>query len=267
MNTVLMAIAAFLAGIIAGLEAPRLLRFRRGRGDEAETQRAAPDESAIGALSRKMNDLKDVLERVLEDLNTLSEKVSRLSAPAALPADQGRSDFFSGGPRNRTPDEAGRAPAARAQDFSRRDPFDVHTRPASLRPEPSTLASGHDALGFDPVSNPPGEPERWERGSVAPAGPPPNALNVEARDDRIVATASFPPEAWLAVVAGSADASVTLNPAVRLNEYALQRLSTFFEWDARRPDATYHTVQPATVKWDDGARVGVLVSRGRAQPR
>ncbi|MFL5386453.1 MAG: hypothetical protein ACJ8GN_28370 [Longimicrobiaceae bacterium] len=59
---------------------------------------------------------------------------------------------------------------------------------------------------------------------------------------------------------------MTLNPAMALNEYALRRLGTFFEWLEPRPGSTYQTVRPAAVRWDGGGRTGVLVARGAARP-
>jgi hypothetical protein len=100
----------------------------------------------------------------------------------------------------------------------------------------------------------------------APAGPPPNAVSVEARDDRIVASSSYPPEAWLEP-RGPAVAHLWLNPSVALNENALRRLSTFFQWQGERAGATYDTDTPAVLRWDEGQRVGTVTQRGTARPR
>ena len=123
------------------------------------------------------------------------------------------------------------------------------------------------ASAFDlSVPTPPDGPAQTPVTPRPPAGPPPNAVNVEARDDRIVASSSYPPEAWLEP-RGPAVAHLWLNPSVALNENALRRLSTFFEWRGERAGATYDTDQPAVLRWDEGQRVGTINVRGIARPR
>src|SRR5215213_892550 len=70
------------------------------------------------------------------------------------------------------------------------------------------------------------EVENGPASSSSPVvGPPPGAVLVEARDDRLVPTASYPPEAWLEAANGGPERLVRLNPVVTLNEYALRRLA------------------------------------------
>lgn len=99
-----------------------------------------------------------------------------------------------------------------------------------------------------------------------PAQPPPNTVPVEARHDRIVASSTYPPEAWLEP-RGPAVAHLWLNPLVALNDNALRRLSTFFQWQPERPGATYDTIHPAILRWDEVERVGAVTRRGIARPR
>jgi hypothetical protein len=96
--------------------------------------------------------------------------------------------------------------------------------------------------------------------------PPPNAVVVEVRDDRIVDSSAYPPEAWLEP-RGPAVGYLWLNPHVPLTEYALRRLSTYFVWEVKRENAPYDTVTPAEVRWDESQRVGTLGSQGRARAR
>lgn len=110
---------------------------------------------------------------------------------------------------------------------------------------------GGDARDFQPASS----------------GPPPNAVLVEARDDRIISSSSYPPEAWLEPGSGPTERRVFLNAAVALNEYALRRLSTFFRWEGERAGSRYQTESPAVIRWDDGQQVGTLKERGTARPR
>jgi hypothetical protein len=149
---------------------------------------------------------------------------------------------------------------ARASDQIPADSLDRSTASAFDRPQadpfdpPGLLTPTSRELPLDPVA------------PHASAGPPPNAVNVEARDDRIVASTSYPPEAWLEP-RGPAVAHLWLNPSVALNENALRRLSTFFQWQGERAGATYDTDTPAVLRWDEGQRVGTLTRRGTARPR
>jgi hypothetical protein len=99
----------------------------------------------------------------------------------------------------------------------------------------------------------------------APTLPPPNAINVEAREDRLVASPSYPPEAWLEPQ-GPASGRLWLNPQVALTENALRRLSAFFSWETESPGCAYETREPAVVHWDDARRTGSVTTRGTARP-
>jgi hypothetical protein len=154
---------------------------------------------------------------------------------------------------------------ARASDPASAGAFD----PPAAAPFDQEQADSFDraaASGFEPPAPTPRELPAEPVAPRAPAGPPPNAVSVEARDDRIVASSSYPPEAWLEP-RGPAVAHLWLNPAVALNENALRRLSTFFEWRGERAGATYDTDTPAVLRWDEGQRVGTVTQRGTARPR
>jgi hypothetical protein len=251
-------IGAFLLGAAAGLAlsryGPRTLRRRRN-GEESV---------GLKTLARMVRDSKETLERVLDEVNTLSTNVARLA-----PAGTQERTTANPGPGMSRGGGYGAAPARMDRPEAPPSTPAWAARSGFTDPRPTAGGFGGYGEGRDPVDESQGSRaprDAWAAIASPSAGPPANAVSVEARDDRIVASSSYPPEAWLEV-SGAAEARVTLNPAVRLNEYALQRLSTFFEWEGRRPDSTYETVSPASVKWDDGARVGVLVSRGRARAR
>jgi len=141
---------------------------------------------------------------------------------------------------------------------------DPSPRPAGGSAAPLQIT--HDAYQDEPGAG--SQPLGDAAYSPAPpmASAPPNAVNVEARDDRIVSSASYPPEAWLEPK-GPAVGHLWLNPGVALNENALRRLSTFFEWQGERAGLTYDTLEPAVVRWDEGQRIGTVGQRGRARPR
>jgi hypothetical protein len=116
-----------------------------------------------------------------------------------------------------------------------------------------------DQIGYGEVKRPLDSP-------AAPlAAAPANAINVEARDDRLIPTSSYPPEAWLEP-RGPASGQLWLNPGFTLNEYSLRRLSTFFHWESEQPGATYETQRPARIQWDEGRRIGTVIERGSARP-
>ncbi len=146
-------------------------------------------------------------------------------------------------------------------------------KPAENRPLAPTPARPRTAPPVEPDdpwrdSAPPRAPDYSPDAPAtgAPAEPPMNAINVEARDDRLVGSRSYPPEAWLEP-GGPASGQLSLNPSVALNEYALRRLSTFFHWEEERPGAAYETVRPAQIQWDEGRRTGTVIERGSARPR
>lgn len=102
----------------------------------------------------------------------------------------------------------------------------------------------HDG-GFDPSPIPAAQPRE----------PSPDAANVEASHDIVVSSVRHPPEAWME------RGEVWLNPRVTLTDPALQRWSTFFDWERREPGARYQTVRPAAV-----AASGGVVHKGLARP-
>jgi hypothetical protein len=266
--------AASAGGLIGGVVAtalPRLVprwRWRKGAG-----VRPPAEDGSIGTVYRKINDVMEALERVQGDLNTLTERVSRLTPPPSSVERPAGTGTQPGWPSGRTPSTLRQPPETRTT-----YDYGASAGPRYDPPRPPDRDFGGSPGGF---GGSPGDFGGSRGGDIVqddaygnlgadvglPAGPPANALNVEARDDRIVATASFPPEAWLEIGPGPAEGRVSLNPAVALNEYALRRLSTFFELQGARAGTTYHTVTPASVRWDDGQRVGTLLSRGVARPR
>ncbi|MFL5386454.1 MAG: hypothetical protein ACJ8GN_28375 [Longimicrobiaceae bacterium] len=266
--------SAFAGGLIGGIVAaalpqrlprllPRLPLRSRAQGDEPSAPRVPnAEEGSIGTVYRKITDVMGALERVQDDLNTLSERVSRLTvAPAASAERSVGAGTHPGWPSGRGPSALPPPPETRtAHGFGTSSDYPRYDPPSASDVGFNSSRGDELVLEADPYAS-------LDAGVGAPAGPPANALNVEARDDRIVSSSTYPPEAWLEIGPGPAEGRVTLNPAVALNEYALRRLSTFFEWQGTRVGSTYHTMRPATVRWDDGQRVGTVVSRGVARPR
>jgi len=131
-------------------------------------------------------------------------------------------------------------------------------------PEPSSLGGAawrqegrdpdprvqHDQLngGFDP------NPRTRE--------PSPDAVFVEANNDAVVHSVRHPPEAWLERRGGQDE--VWLNPRVPLTDPALQRWSTFFDWERREPGARYQVNRPAVVTWSGSG--GSVLRKGVARP-
>ncbi|HEX8271793.1 MAG TPA: hypothetical protein VF615_04010 [Longimicrobiaceae bacterium] len=122
------------------------------------------------------------------------------------------------------------------------------------------------AAGFDPDPQPrvpaAGDADWTVPAAARPRGPSPDALPVEASNDAVVASERHPPEAWLERVAGEGE--VWLNPGVALSDAALQRWSTFFDWEGRDPGARYQATRPAAVTWSGGA--GTMLRKGTARP-
>jgi hypothetical protein len=106
----------------------------------------------------------------------------------------------------------------------------------------------HDGA-FDPNPLPPAP------GVAQPREPSPGAVHVEASHDLVVPSDRHPPEAWM-----ERD-EVWLNPRFTLTDPALQRWSTFFDWERREPGARYHTERPAVV-----TVAGGVVRKGMARP-
>ncbi|HYH79773.1 MAG TPA: hypothetical protein VEX86_08240 [Longimicrobium sp.] len=119
--------------------------------------------------------------------------------------------------------------------------------------------------GFDPnPARPPalGDPA-YNLPSIAPQrAPSHDAVFVEAKDDVIMPSERHPPEAWLERMGG--DGEVWLNPRVPLTDPALQRWSTFFDWERREPGGRYQATRPARVSWSGSS--GTVLSKGTARP-
>ena len=86
---------------------------------------------------------------------------------------------------------------------------------------------------------------------------------VEIKDGEVVASQSYPPEAWL-VPQGGGRAALSVNDEVPLSGFALDRFALYFDLGERR-EGRYVTQAPAEVRWD-GER-GTAGRPGRAMPR
>lgn len=182
---------------------------------------------------KPIRDEIQALHVIRKDLNRVGNLLERLleEAMAVDPA------------RVNPPRPAGGAPRVLAVDPGRRiTPEPVQGAPSQRMDRDPPVQ--HDG-GFDP--NP-----------LSPAAhePPPDAVNVEASNDVVVPSDRHPPEAWMA------RGEVSLNPRVTLTDPALQRWSTFFDWERREPGARYQTTRPASVTAN-----GAVVRKGMARPQ
>ncbi len=203
----------------------------RDAGEAVRVRLASED---LTALREEIQDLHvvradvqrvgDLLERLLQEVTELQG--TRVNPPASEPV---RAAL-----RGAAPDPWTR-PSPRADEARHPDP----------RPR-------RDPLVLDP---PLPAPVLAQSG-----GPPPGAVNVEAKYDAVVPTQGHPPEAWMERSGGEGD--VWLNPAVPLTDAALQRWSTFFDWERAEPGARYHVTRPARVTWAGGS----MVRKGAARP-
>jgi hypothetical protein len=280
MTATLLVLLAALVGGFAGGFASHLAMSRgiagsgRSGGSGSRSGGSFPavgDGDEIRPLRADVLRLKETVERVLQEVSDLSRLVRGEMGPArrvgAEDVPNVQRTAHGVGPKR--PDPAPAAP---------RGPESGRDRDLAGRPGGGFPASGSRDVDLPARSTGVGAPPlqvthdayRDEPGAYNPAPPmasaPPNAVNVEARDDRIVSSASYPPEAWLEPK-GPAVGHLWLNPGVALNENALRRLSTFFEWQGERAGLTYDTLEPAEVRWDEGQRIGTVTRRGRARPR
>jgi len=197
-------------------------------------------------------DLKHVgglLERLLEE--AMAFQRARSSPPRPEPAGGPARDAF------RTPlrDPSPGTPPLRGATWQPRE-----------RGREVEVQHDDDGGGFDP--NPPervrapGDPGYPPPAAAPPREPPPDAVYVEASNDVVVPSVRHPPEAWLERRGG--DGEVWLNPRVALADPALQRWSTFFEWERREPGARYQAARPAVVTWSGDS--GTVLRKGVARP-
>jgi hypothetical protein len=263
---------ALLAGAAGGVAAavawwvlPRVLpaRGEATKTGESESLRLLHQlDKDNGLVFSHLVKLSEKLERVHEDVTTALE-AGATTAPGQQTnpgLDRERRDRL---PAREVPPRyerlAGTQPAGRASDGS----YTYQEADAGAMGAAS-LGAPEPGPGLGLVSDS-ANPASWDS-LPGPGGPPPNATLVEAREDRIVSSSTYPPEAWLEPGNGPAERRLMLNPALALNENALRRLSTFFRFDGERAGSAYLAAVPAVIRWDDGARVGFLVSRGEARP-
>jgi hypothetical protein len=268
-------LVALIGGLAGGVAARWLGGWMRGIPG-LSPRRTAPSSQGDGGGDRRQLEairsdlwaLRDIVGRVLQDVGDLSRKLDGAPSPGAAPVqrvDPPRPGPRSSEPPRREPAGWNRGPDAGTRgETPYREPAPLRDSPYDGPPGPYDLppANAYDAPAAGSYDAP---PDREVTARPA-AGPPPNAVNVEARDDRIVSSSSYPPEAWLEP-RGPAVGHLWLNPGVALNENALRRLSTFFQWQSERAGATYDTETPAVVRWDEGQRVGTVSQRGTARPR
>jgi len=183
----------------------------------------------------------DLLERLLEETMVLQQ--TRMSPPRPEPAGGPVRDTFQAPVRG-----------------TRAEPSPV--RSTAWRDEPRDFGAPvrPDELDWGGDPTPPPAPA-WSA-AAAPREPSANAVHVEASHDTVVRSERHPPEAWLERRGG--DQEVWLNPRVALTDPALQRWSTFFDWERREPGARYEAVRPAVVTWSGSA--GSVLRKGVARP-
>lgn len=212
-----------------------------GAGDAVRVRLAANDLAVIREDLQKLHVVRTDLHRVGDLLERLLEEVTEFRRTHLSPsAPSGGS--VRGGLRER---DTSSYPLSVPGAAPRRDERDLHVR------HPRDAA-------FDPILPGPAPVDPvWT--AAEPAGPPPGAVHVEAVNDVVVSSERHPPEAWLERT--GAGAEVWLNPRVTLTDPALQRWSTFFEWERRAPGARYQATRPAVV-----SPSGSVVSKGAARP-
>lgn len=277
----IMLLVALVAGFAGGVAARSMGGWiRRMRGMDDRRYPSPPPQHGVGegsqldSIRKDLWAIKDSVNRVLEDLGDLSHRLEPTPGGGAPPVAPVTRDADRFAQRSRAPEPPRHGGGSAGPDGPRGDPAQrepLYRHPAPVRSSPYDAPPG-------PYDIPPGNsldvpsaashdaPREREAAPRPAAGPPPGAVNVEARDDRIVASSSYPPEAWLEP-RGPAVAHLWLNPNVALNENALRRLSTFFQWQPERAGASYDTDQPAVLRWDEGQRVGTVSQRGSARPR
>ncbi|HEV2733571.1 MAG TPA: hypothetical protein VGV85_01995 [Longimicrobiaceae bacterium] len=182
----------------------------------------------------------DLLERLLEE--TMASQ-RRPSLPQPEPGGSTRDAFpeqaWDTSPAGRFPwEQGGRGRGREVQ-------HDDHDKGCDPDPRPRAPALS------DPA---------WPTTAAAqPREPSPDAVYVEANNDAVVRSERHPPEAWLERRGGEGE--VWLNPRVALTDPALQRWSTFFDWERREPGARYQATRPAVV-----TASGSVVNKGMARP-
>jgi hypothetical protein len=187
----------------------------------------------------------DLLERLLEE--AMAFQRARLDPPRPEPAGGSARDAF-------------REPV--------RDPSPVRGATWRQGGRGLEMEVRHDehAGGFDPNyptrTRPAGDPAYPAPAAALPREPPADAVYVEATNDTVAPSVRHPPEAWLERRGG--DGEVWLNSRVTLADPALQRWSTFFDWERREPGARYQALRPAVVTWSGDS--GILLRKGVARP-
>jgi hypothetical protein len=200
--------------------------------DPRPQPRPAAAEPAVLGLENQIDGLQDTLLRRVDALERRLEKLERQLdvEPGADDLPWGRSDRID------TPPVPSVTGGAWDREYGR-------TGNDSVISQPIVSGSGSSLGGG------------WD---VASGG-----VGVEIRGSEVVASHSYPPEAYLTVRGGGV-ATVVLNPEVPHNSFALDRFALFFELGERR-EGMYRTEKPAEVKWD-GQR-GTLNAYGRAVAR
>jgi hypothetical protein len=212
-----------------------------GAGDAVRVRLAANDLAVIREDIQKLHVIRSDIRRIGDLLERLLEEAVE--------------------PRQTHPSPA--EPAASTRDPFREPVRDTSSIPGTPRRDERDLRvrqEPRDAQSVPVLPGPAPIDSVWSAPAAAePAGPPPGAVHVEAVNDLVVTSERHPPEAWLERRGGEAE--VYLNPRVPLTDPALQRWSTFFDWERREPGARYRATRPALVSASGG-----VVRKGAARP-
>ncbi|MBV9772898.1 MAG: hypothetical protein JO040_03070 [Gemmatimonadetes bacterium] len=246
------------AGAVAGLGVAlvlvrsRLLTARRHGPDTADTARVRLDHDdlklirddiqGLHVVRTDLRHLGDLLERLLEE--AVAFHGTRLDPSRPEPGGSARDTFRD---RVRDTSTAGGYPW---QQGGRKREAQYDDRRGGFDPDPRPRA---------PV---PADPAWATPAAAQPREPSPDAVHVEASNDAVLPSVRHPPEAWLERRGG--DDEVWLNPRVTLTDPALQRWSTFYDWERREPGARYQTLRPAVVMWSGDS--GMVLRKGMARP-
>lgn len=262
MSPLLWAAAGALAGLGAALvlvrSGPGRAWLRRGRsGGDGANETGGGDTMRVRLAYDDLRQIRDDIQGlhvVRTDLQRVGGLLERLlEETMASQRRQGPTGPGPGGPTRdalrepvRDPDPAGAFPWQ--QGWRGREKEVQHDRrDEGFDPDPQLRAP---ALG---------EPAWFAPAAAQPREPAPDAVYVEANNDAVVPSERHPPEAWLERRGGEGE--VWLNPRVTLTDPALQRWSTFFDWERREPGARYQATRPAVV-----TSSGSVVNKGMARP-
>jgi len=242
---------AAVPGHAATPVAPPWMASGAGAGDVVTVRLAREDLKLIQAEIQDLQVIRDDIRHVADLLQqglsgALAAEQTRLDAPRPQPAGGPGPDAYRGTVRN-----------------SEREPAPIHGAAWQDDARDLGLRGQRDEFVWASDPAPAQADSAWNASAAAqPREPSRDAVHVEASNDAVIRSERYPPEAWLE--RKGSDAEVWLNPRVTLTDPALQRWSTFFDWERREPGARYQADRPAVVTWSGST--GSVLYKGVARP-